>query len=113
MRLSRWLRHLLVALVVIALICVGVMAGAPIVARQATLHYLTQAGLDAKIGNVDVNLFTGAIAYDDIRGRSESGAGFEIRHLAASLNYRPLLSKQISLSQQGNRTYISPPSSAL
>lgn len=99
MTLAGALRGFLITVVVIALICGAVIAGAPIVARKLTLHYLAQAGVDAEIGNVDINLFAGTIAYHDIHGMAEAGDGFEISHLAIDIDYPPLLSKQIVLTR--------------
>ncbi|GAB3670771.1 DUF748 domain-containing protein [Salinisphaera aquimarina] len=99
MTLTRGPRRLLIALVVVALVCAGLILGAPLIARELTLHYLAQAGVDARIGNVDINLFTGTIEYDDIEGHSSAGDGFEIGHLATAIDYPPLLSRQISLSR--------------
>lgn len=99
MTLSRVFTGLLITIVVIALACAAVIASAPVVARKLTEHYLAQAGVDATIGNVDINLFTGALAYDDIHGASEAGDGFEIGHLAVNIDYPPLLSKQIVVTR--------------
>jgi len=99
MTLARALRGLLITVVVITLICVAVIASAPLVARELTRHYLAQSGVDAEIGNVDINLFAGTLAYDDIHGTAEAGDGFEIGHLAVNIEYLPLLSHQISITR--------------
>ncbi|MES1927040.1 DUF748 domain-containing protein [Salinisphaera sp. T31B1] len=99
MTLSRGIRRVLIFVVAIALLGAALLAATPLIARELTLYYLAQAGVDAQIDNVDVNLLTGTIAYDGLTGQTQRDEGFRIGHLDISIDYLPLLSKQLRVTR--------------
>lgn len=83
---------------VIALIGAALIFAPPVVVRYAVLHYLDNQGIDATIGHVDANLFTGAISIDDAHGSVHGDTVFDIGHLSLALRYPALLEQRLSLS---------------
>ncbi|WP_353219264.1 DUF748 domain-containing protein [Salinisphaera sp. S4-8] len=98
MKFSRRTKGALVALCVFAVLLAAAALWLPsIVVRGLTLHYLEQAGMQATIGDVDVNIVTGTVVYDDIQASAAEGEQIAIGRLALSLAYAPLLSKRVVL----------------
>ncbi|MBS64476.1 DUF748 domain-containing protein [Salinisphaera sp.] len=100
MTFSRRTKGALVALCVVAVLVAAALVWLPsIVVRQLTLHYLDQAGMSARIGDVDVNLFTGTVVYEDAQASAAEGEQIAVGRLAITLEYAPLLSKRLVLTR--------------
>lgn len=99
MTISRGLRRLLYGLIALALIVAAIISAADPTARVIALHYLERAGISARLDNVDVNLFTGTLVVENARGGGEAGGGFQIARLRVSIDYLPLLSRRLNISQ--------------
>lgn len=99
MTLSRGSRRLIYALAALAVLGIAIIVAAPPVVRGLALHYLAAKGVDARIDDVDVNLFTGHLEIHDAHGQAEAGDGFEIGRLALSIDYAPLLSHQLRITR--------------
>lgn len=100
MNLSPRVRRVLVGLGVLAALLAATLVWLPsVVARKVTLHYLERAGVTASIGDIDVNLLSGTLVLENAEGHGPEGDGFSIGRLRVSLEYLPLWSKRVSLSQ--------------
>lgn len=93
---ARWALIAIGALVV--LLALASFIAPPIVARHVLQHYLAAQGVTAHIGPVHVDIFTGRISLDDIRGHGPRGRDFRIGHLAVDIGYWPLIDHRIDLS---------------
>jgi|GEM_PF-1496237 len=99
MAMTRRARRLTIAAVLLgALLAIAAFVLPSIAARRMALHYLRDAGFSARIGDVDANLFTGRIEFENAQGQTRQGDGFDIGTLALSLNYAPLLSQRLNLN---------------
>ncbi|WP_348765059.1 DUF748 domain-containing protein [uncultured Salinisphaera sp.] len=100
MTFSRRTKGAIGALCVLAVLLAAALVWLPsIVVRQLTLHYLDQAGMTATIGDVDVNLFTGSVVYENAQASAAEGEQIAVGRLALTLEYAPLLSKRLVLTR--------------
>ena len=100
MNLSRRAKRAIVALgVLAALVGLALLWLPEVAARQLTRHYLAQAGVTASFGNVDVDVFSGTVVFEDGEGQGEAGDGFSVGRLLVSIDYAPLLSKRLHVSR--------------
>lgn len=83
---------------VLGLLAAALIIAPPYVVRYALLDYLHEQGIDATIGHVEANLFTGDITIDDARGRVDGDTVFDIGHLSLRLRYPALLEHRVSLA---------------
>ncbi len=95
---SRWRRKLIV-LACLAVLVAAFLTLLPIGARIAAENYLHSIGMQADIDDVDINLFTGTIGVTGATAQTAAGDGFEIGRAEISIDYWPLLSREIRLSR--------------
>ncbi len=95
---GRWRRKLIV-LACLALLVAAFLMLLPIGARIAAENYLQGIGMQADIDDVDINLFTGTVGVTDAVAHTAAGDGFQIGRAEVSIDYWPLLSREIRLSR--------------
>jgi uncharacterized protein involved in outer membrane biogenesis len=74
------------------------LAVLPIGLRLGAVKWLNEQGVNTQIEDIDLNLFTGRVAIVNAHGETDQGNGFKIAHAVANIDYWPLFSKQIYLS---------------
>lgn len=98
MRPTRTPRKLLIATGCIGVLIVAVVLAAPSLMHRFLIQTLDSRGVTARIGDVDVNLFTGHIAVENARGHNSAGYGFTVEQLDVWLDYWPLINSTIRFS---------------
>lgn len=71
----------------------------PMGLRWGAEYALERQGIQTRIHDVDLNLFTGELVVHNARGKNAAGDGFEIGRLLVNLRYWPLVKKRIYLQR--------------
>lgn len=95
-RSARWALIAAGALCVIAAVLI---VAPPYVVRYVLQDYLSSYGIQARIGNIDANIFTGQLRFNDVHGQGPNGDQAQIGHLALNIDYIALVDKHIDLER--------------
>ncbi|WP_423823003.1 DUF748 domain-containing protein [Salinisphaera sp. SPP-AMP-43] len=95
-RSARWALIAAGALCVIAAVLI---VAPPYVVRYLLQDYLSSYGIQARIGNIDANIFTGQLRINDVHGQGPNGDQARIGQLALNIDYLALFDKHIDLER--------------
>ncbi|WP_139164084.1 DUF748 domain-containing protein [Desulfoluna spongiiphila] len=81
-----------------ALVLLAFFTAVPVAVKHATLSWLKNNGMDeARIDNVDVNLFAGTLAVDGVHLHAENGTTNALQHFSVNLAMTDLARKRVRI----------------
>lgn len=91
--------RLLLLLAMPALLLGASLVALPWVIKTGTVHWLEQQGMQARIENIDLNLFTATASVHDASSVNDEGRGFQLKQVSIGWRYLPLFKRRLHLTE--------------